>query len=164
MCKLLSEDTQFPYLQPGARERLEAARKFARAQSIVDRFIVSLSETRHCIFPWMGTVACRTLARVIQNSSLESLSSCRISGMAPYYVIVDTPDPWQSADLEKAVFASIQTATGEAELMQSDEEPRLEKYDDFIPGALLRSAFAADRLDLPSLRSAFAPSGQRDQR
>src|SRR6185312_3931554 len=92
MCRLLSEDTQFPYLQPGAHERLESARKFARAQNIIDQFIVSLSETRHCIFPWMGTVACRTLARVIQNSKLESLSSSRISGVAPYYVIIDTAE------------------------------------------------------------------------
>lgn len=164
MRRVLSEDTQFPYLQARASERLESVRKFARAQGLIDQLIVSLSETRHCIFPWMGTVACRTLARVIQNSHLESLRSSRISGMAPYYVIVDTPAPRRSADVENAVSAAIQAATKEAELMQADEEPRLEKYDDFIPGALLRSAFAVDRLDLPSLRSAFAVSGQRDQR
>lgn len=159
MRRVLHEDTQYPYLQAGASERLESVRKFARAQSLIDRFIVSLSETRHCIFPWMGTVACRTLARVIQNSKLESLRSCRISGMAPYYLIIDTTDARRSADIEKAVLAAVQAASGEAELMQADEEPRLEKYDDFISGALLRAAFATDRLDLPGLRSALAPSG-----
>jgi ATP-dependent helicase Lhr and Lhr-like helicase len=75
--------------------------------------------------------------------------------MAPYYLILDTRDPRQSADVVKAVLAAIQAATGEAELMQADEEPRLEKYDDFIPSDLLRVAFATDRLDLLSLRSAF---------
>jgi hypothetical protein len=83
--------------------------------------------------------------------------------MAPYYLIVDTADAMQSADLESAVLAAVQAAAGEAELMQADEEPRLEKYDDFIPGALLRSAFAADRLDLPSLRSVFTLSPQKHQ-
>jgi ATP-dependent Lhr-like helicase len=163
MRRVLSEDTQFAYLQAGASERLESVRKFARVQGLIDRFIVGLSETRHCIFPWIGTVACRTLARVIQNSNLESLRSSRISGMAPYYLIVDTADAMQSADLESAVLAAVQAAAGEAELMQADEEPRLEKYDDFIPGALLRSAFAADRLDLPSLRSVFTLSPQKHQ-
>src|SRR6185437_14380987 len=99
MRRVLSEDTQFPYLQPGARERLESARKFARAQRLVDQLIVSLSETRHCVFPWMGTVACRTLARVVQNSQLEVLRSCRISGMAPYYLIVDTAERSHPTDV-----------------------------------------------------------------
>jgi len=162
MRRVLHEDTQYPYLQAGASGRLETVRKFARAQSLIDRFIVSLSETRHCIFPWMGTVACRTLARVIQNSKLESLRSCRISGMAPYYLIIDTPDARRSADVENAVLAAVQAVSGEAELMQADEEPRLEKYDDFISAALLRAAFATDRLDLPGLRSALAPSGTQN--
>jgi ATP-dependent helicase Lhr and Lhr-like helicase len=160
---VLNEDTQFPYIQTGAGERLESVRKFARTQGLVDRFIVSLSETRHCIFPWVGTVACRTLARVIQNSKLESLRSSRISGMAPYYLIIDTPNGQRSADLENAVLEAVQTATGQAELMQADEEPRLEKYDHFIPSALLRSAFAADRLDLSNLRSMFTLSRRKHQ-
>lgn len=155
MRRVLSEDTQYSYLQPGASERLKSARKFARAQCLIDRFIVSLSKTRHCIFPWMGTVACRTLARVVENSQLEALRSSRISGMAPYYLIVDTRDERQTADVENAVLAAAQAATGEVELMRVDEEPRLEKYDDFIPGAFLRSAFAADRLDLSTLRALF---------
>lgn len=163
MRRVLGEDTQFPYLQPGARERLESARKFARAQALIDRSIVSLSETRHCIFPWMGTVACRTLARVVQNSQLEALRSCRISGMAPYYLMVDTRDARRSTDVANAVFAAVQTITGAAELMQADEEPRLEKYDDFIPGALLRSAFAVDRLDLSTLRALFTVHRQKYQ-
>jgi ATP-dependent helicase Lhr and Lhr-like helicase len=161
MRRVLSEDAQYPYLQAGACERLESARKFSRAHGLIDRFIVNLSETRHCIFPWMGTVACRTLARVIQNSQLESLRSSRISGMAPYYVIVDTLGTNRSADLEDAVLAAVQAATGNLELMQADEEPRLEKYDNFIPGGLLRSAFAADRLDLSALRSLFTVHRQK---
>jgi ATP-dependent helicase Lhr and Lhr-like helicase len=161
--QVLMEDTQYPYLQPGARERLDSARMFARSMGLPNRLVVSLSENQHCILPWVGTVACRTLARVIQSSESESLRSCRISGASPYYLLVDTVGALDSTEVEAAIIASLTATASEMELVQADEEPRLEKYDEFIPGALLRCAFGADRLNLESLRREFMPPGNDRQ-
>jgi ATP-dependent Lhr-like helicase len=38
------------------------------------------------------------------------------------------------------------------DLVASDEAPRLQKYDEFIPNNLLRKAFAGDYLDVSELQ------------
>jgi len=42
------------------------------------------------------------------------------------------------------------------DLLSSAEAPELQKYDEFIPHALLRKAFAIDSLDLGELRQQVA--------
>lgn len=163
MRQVLMENAQYPYLQPKARARLASARKLARSEGLLNRLVVSLAERCHCVLPWMGTVACRTLGRIIQGSKSDGLRSCRISGTPPYYLLLDTSDAMTSVDVERAVLASVNATTSEIELVQSDEEPRLEKYDEFAPGALLRCAFAADRLNLNDLTIALTISANEAQ-
>ena len=153
MKQVLVEDAQYSYLQPGAMERLTSARALARSLFLDKQLVVSLSETRHCLFPWLGTVACRTLARVLQRSQDEKLRSCRVSGLFPYYVLIETSQSISREAMQESIFESIKVPITEMDLISPDEEPRLEKYDEFVSGSLLRCAFAADRLDLQGLRS-----------
>lgn len=96
-------------------------------------------------------------------SKSDGLRSCRVSGTPPYYLLLDTSDPMTSIDVERAVLAAVKATTSEIELVQTDEEPRLEKYDEFVPGALLQCALAADRLNLNDLSIALTISANEAQ-
>lgn len=149
MRRALVEDSHYGYLQNQAAERLQQARDCARAADLGRRIVVPLSGSACCIFPWMGTVVAVTLARCLRILYGKQLDIDNVGGSSPYYLTLNT------AHIERVqqVLTDLQTANISPELLlEKEEAPQFEKYDEFVPDILLRKAFAADRLDVREMQ------------
>ncbi|MCL1473083.1 DEAD/DEAH box helicase [Argonema antarcticum] len=152
MRRVLFEDIEYSYLQNGAKERLKAARQLARNAGLDRSNILSLEGKSCCIFPWMGTVAFRTLERWLNLFGRESLDIRSISGSPPYFLTVKCGQS-KPEDIGEAILSLCKQGIRAEDLVNAQEAPKLQKYDEFIPPNLLRKAFAVDYLDVAELRT-----------
>ena len=157
MREVLREDTEYPYLCEGALKRLRTARAVARATGLCDKPIVHLGGYTWALFPWLGTRSFRTLRKYILTHS----SPYRLSGMeyeGSYYMMfrlegadADGVRFWEDIESNIRDFG-IDTD----ELVGPSETPCFEKYDNFVPGELLRLAYRDDKLRVDEITKDFA--------
>lgn len=145
MRQVLAEDTVYPYLKPNARHRLEVARNLARNTGITEHSLVSLGGYTWCLFPWLGTRSFRTLRKFIaHNSARYKITNIEFEGC--YYLMFKM----ESASDYEFIKGLCETVEREgidkSKLVNVNEMPVFEKYDDFIPAELLRKQYAADKL------------------
>ena len=145
MRQVLLEDTIYPYLQPNAVKRLQDARALVKNTGMDKKNLVRLGGYSYCLFPWLGTRSFRTLKRFIQkNASYFGISA--VESDSCNYMI------FKMEKADENVFLSTLDDLVESrgiitqELVGENENPVFEKYDEFIPAALLRLAYAADKL------------------
>ncbi len=144
MKKVLMEDTDYPYLKPNAKKRLDVARNLARNTGMLEHSIVSLGGYTYCLFPWLGTRSFRTLRKFIQQNSAEfKINNLEFEGCC-YMIFKMECDSRHFIEslCEKVDLYGINCAS----LVKNGELPVFEKYDDHIPGDLLRKAYATDKL------------------
>ena len=67
-------------------------RKLAKDLALDKRVLFQLSDTRYCLFPWMGTTAFRTLERIVRFIGGKHLNITKVTGFTPYYLQFDS-DP-----------------------------------------------------------------------
>ena len=144
MKKVLEEDTEYPYLKQNAKKRLEVARNLARNTGMLEHSIVSLGGYTYCLFPWLGTRSFRTLRKFIQqNAKSYRINNLEFEGCC--YMMFK-----MESDSRQFIEALCQKVDAEgidcASLVSSGELPVFEKYDDYIPGELLRKAYSTDKL------------------
>ncbi len=154
MKKVLFEDTEYSYLMPNAKERLDAARHAARAAHMDSRMLVFLSETSACLFPWLGTRSFRTLRRFL---SLHA-SALGISGIASEgcSYITFKVNPGARASLREKLLRLLKDISMQkTALVGAAELPVFDKYDNYIPADLLREAYIADRLRTDEIEESF---------
>jgi ATP-dependent Lhr-like helicase len=151
MKRVLVEDVEYPYLQNNARERLKITRKLAQDTGLDRNHIIQAKDNTYCIFPWAGTIAYRTLERVINSALREFLDIKSIGGLSPYFISVKLGKSHPEEFYEKITEFCVKDLTPD-ELVAPNEAPRLQKYDEFIPNNLLRKAFINDYLDVLELR------------
>lgn len=145
MRQVLEEDTVYPYLKPNAIKRLNAARTVARKTGMLIEPLVHLGGYTWCLFPFLGTRSFRTLRKYIQKHGAEH----KISGMEyeGCYYMTFKMERGNAYSLIKSLTDRIeQEGIDKEDLISLSENPVFEKYDHFIPGELLRKAYAADRL------------------
>jgi len=152
MRRVLFEDVQYSYLQKGARERLKAARQLAQEANLNTCNILPLEGKTVCIFPWMGTVAYRTLERLLNNCVREQVDIRRISSYAPYFFTLRLGKS-KPEDLQDKIVSLCQQGITAFDLVSIEEVPKLQKYDGFIPGNLLGKAFAVDYFDMNEMKT-----------
>lgn len=150
MRRVLLEDIEYSYLQKNARDRLKKARQLARRINLDN---IVLKNDACYLFPWIGTVAYRTLERVLNYCLREDLEIKSITGMNPYFLKLKGKEITQLYD--------VMTSLGDRSITTQDlvaaaEAPRIQKYDEFIPPVLLRKAFTTDYLDLDELKQCIA--------
>lgn len=148
MKEVLTDHTLYPYLSPGATNRLERARRLARESGLLKRPVVPAGGDSLFILPWVGSKQFRTLERLIKHHLAQHLFIRNVVPMEPYYMVVSG-----RSDAE-TLLREIAGACGrctEEQLLDPDEAPYLGKYDEFVDPLLLRQAFAADGLDLKGL-------------
>jgi len=155
MRQVLLEDVEYAYLQKNALQRLQVARQLAENIGLAEHNILKLTSGSCCIFPWMGTVAYSTLQRLLNSYCRESLAIQSIGGINPYFLNIKLAKDKLPHLYSEIVSLCQQRITNE-DLLSSAEAPELQKYDEFIPHALLRKAFAIDSLDLGELRQQVA--------
>ena len=153
MRRVLAEDTIYPYLKPNAAHRLEVARHLARNTGMLEHSLVHLGGYSWCLFPWLGTRSFRTLRKYIaQNSKDFKLSGLEFEGC--YYMTfrMERGDDYEFIRFlsDKAEREGIDCEA----LVASGELPVFDKYDDYVPGELLRHSYAVDKLraDEPEIR------------
>jgi ATP-dependent Lhr-like helicase len=151
MQRVIFEDIEYSYLQKNAKERLNKARQLAQSYELEKNNVIQLEGKTCCIFPWAGTVAYRTLERLLNFFVRESLDIRSIGGMSPYFITVKLGKNNVKELHEQILYFCNKELTSE-DLVASDEAPRLQKYDEFIPNNLLRKAFAGDYLDVSELQ------------
>ena len=143
---VLSEDTEYPYLNPNAKQRLLNARRIARNSGMTENYAVHLGGYTWCIFPWLGTRSFRAFRKMLAAVALDyGISGIDYEGC--YYIsfrmergnIDDLLSDMQHR-FNRENFSAI-------ELVGGKELPLFEKYDRYVPAELLRSAYAEDRLD-----------------
>jgi len=155
MRQVLFEDVEYSYLQKNALKRLQSVRELARDAGIDKRNILQLEKGKCWIFPWMGTVAYRTLERLLNRFCRESLEISGISGDNPYFLTIKLA-PKKIEYLYSEIVSLCEQRIKNEDLLSDAEAPQLEKYDEFIPYPLLRKAFASNHLDMSELRQQVA--------
>lgn len=144
MKQVLEEDTVYPYLKGNAAHRLAAARAVARNTGMLKTSLVHLGGYSWCLFPWLGTRAMRTLRKYIAQNREEYKISNVESDSCYIMFKMEKNDPKGFLTMldERAKIYGIDTYS----LVGGSEMPVFEKYDGYIPGELLRKAYAEDRL------------------
>ena len=143
MRKILQEDTVYPYLKPNAAHRLAVARHLARNTGVTDHALLHLGGSTWCLFPFLGTRSFRTLRRFLAAHARElGISGIEFEGCC-YITFRMEGD---RDDFLYALAPLLSRGIDCNDLVGASEMPIFDKYDPFIPGDLLRRAYAADRL------------------
>ena len=108
--------------------------------------VVHLGGFSYCIFPWLGTKAFRCYRRMLAKlASRFAISEIEyeVSSYISFRMEKGTPD-----SLLSALYELSGNIKNPISLVGSGECPVYEKFDDLIPAELLRTSYAADKLDL----------------
>ncbi|TLD41918.1 MAG: Helicase domain protein [Candidatus Jettenia ecosi] len=149
--EVLFEDVQYNYLQNQAQERLKEARWLAQNAGLDRDHIFHLGGDTYCIFPWMGSVPFRTLERYLHHLCKSSSVFKIIDRYAPYYFTIKI-EQGGAKDIHKIIMDMGELTPSSEILLDSEETPRFQKYDEFIPPNLLRKAYLTDYLNFKELQ------------
>lgn len=145
MKQVLAEDTDYPYLKPNAKKRLEVARHVARNTGMLDHSIVRLGGYSYCVFPWLGTRSFRTLRKLIQSRKKQfDITGVEYEGC---YFIRFKMSKGNEFELMETLAREAEQGIDAQGLVAGGEVPIFEKYDEYIPAELLRKAYATDKLN-----------------
>ena len=146
MREVLCGDKEYPYLKPNARQRLDVARHVARNAGMGQHSLLSLGGMTWCLFPWLGTRSFRTLRKYIVRHAKEyKITNVEFEGC--YYITFKMDDGVSDYAFIKGLNEHIRReGIDRLSLVSQTEMPVFEKYDPYIPGELLRRAYAEDRL------------------
>ncbi len=144
MQRVLCEDTVYPYLKEGAAHRLLVARHLARNTGLTEHTLLHLGGSTWCLFPFLGTRAFRTLRRFLTaNAHALGVSGIEFEGCRYISFRMEGTREAFLARLRNVCARGIDADA----LVFPSELPLFDKYDAFIPGELLRRAYARDRLE-----------------
>ncbi|MBQ8551774.1 MAG: DEAD/DEAH box helicase [Clostridia bacterium] len=145
MRRILYEDTVYPYLKPNARHRLEIVRNLARNTGMLSHSLVPLGGYTWCLFPWLGTRSFRTLRKfIMQNAARFKITNLEFEGC--YYMMFKMEGSSDYGFIKGLCDIIEREGIDKSKLVNINEMPVFEKYDDYIPAELLRKQYAADKL------------------
>ena len=145
MKRVLAEDTDYPYLKPNAKKRLEVARHVARNTGMLEHSVVRLGGYSYCVFPWLGTRSFRTLRKLIQSRKKRfDITGLEYEGC---YFIRFKMSKGNEFELFESLAQEAEQGIDAQALIAGGEIPIFEKYDEYIPAELLRRAYATDKLN-----------------
>ncbi len=140
--QVLLEDTEFLWLQPNAMRRLAAARRLARNAGLLETCLHKSGEDRCLLLPWSGTREVDTLLQILNRIGLEVRETVR-----PYAMeIIGADSKKVRRHFDRILGDPPDTAMLTAAI-PAEDLPR-DKFDRYVPDALLRAAWAADVLDV----------------
>ncbi|MBR3862744.1 MAG: DEAD/DEAH box helicase [Clostridia bacterium] len=143
MREVLREDTVYPYLKENAAHRLAVARHLARNTGICDRSLLHIGGSSWCLFPWLGTRGFRTLRRILTANARElGISGIEYDGCCYLKFHLEGDGRRFVEQLAGIAQRGVQAQA----LVFPSEMPVFDKFDALLPPALLRSAYATDRL------------------
>lgn len=144
MRRVLDEDQDYGYLQKRAIIRLNEARHLARNSDLTEKLILPLGGSRFMLLPWQGTQVVDTMSLLLGYAGIP----VRDAGK-PRYLEVDATNLKMLRDRMKALVQDVPPS--EALIAKLPVQAiQVNKYDRYVPEDLLRTAYALDRLDVPS--------------
>ena len=150
MYHVLAEDKSYPYLMRHAVCRLKDAREIFIKSGIKNSPLVNLGGKMWALFPWLGSYAFLALERFLKLRCAELLGLKGLSPCRPYYMQFT-----MQASAEEFFGIVKEEAEKEfdpIELVYPDEVPVFEKYDEYVPGELIRKGFANGVLDVKTMK------------
>lgn len=155
---VLEDDRIYPYLQKGAKVRLNEARYLAKNAGIDKYNMVSLGGRTVCIFPWAGSVEFCTVLMLLRKFMGDRIDLKSLGGFRPYYIICKLTNG-SCEDLLRDFRDLLHNEIDLLSILSDDEVMELKrgydykppKYDEFIPIYLQKKALIADYIDLISL-------------
>ncbi len=151
---VLGEDKNYPYLMRHAVCRLAYARKTFLNAGIASKPLVSLGGKMWVLFPWLGSYAFIALERFLKLKCAKRLGLKGLSPARPYYLQF----MMQAAEEEfyKVVSEEASKDFDPMDLLYPAENPVFEKYDEYVPGELVRKGFAYGVLDIAGMKKRVA--------
>ena len=152
MHRVLCEEKQYPYLMPHAVCRLADARETFRKSRMSERPLVHLGGKMWALFPWVGTYAFLAMERFLKLRCGKRLGLKGLQSSRPYYMQFTM----QAGEMEFYDIALEEAAADfdPLELVYPREVPVFEKYDEYVPEALVRKGFAHGVLDVNEMKRA----------
>ncbi|MBQ6020768.1 MAG: DEAD/DEAH box helicase [Clostridia bacterium] len=151
MFRVLREDVHYPYLMPHAVCRLADARDTFRKSLMSARPLVPLGGKMWALFPWIGTYAFLALERFLKLRCARRLGLRGLESSRPYYMQFTMQA--SEAEFYEIVCEEAQKEFDPQELVYPKEVPVFEKYDEYVPPALVRKGFACGVLDVDGMKT-----------
>ncbi len=150
MRAVLEEETQYPYLMRHAVCRLAEAREVYQRSGMAEKPLISLGGKMWALFPWLGSYAFLALERFLKIRCGRRLGLKGLNPARPYSLQF-------TMQVGEAEFYRILAEEAEQdfdpmELVYPKEVPVFEKYDEFVPEALIRKGFALGVLDIEGMK------------
>ncbi len=152
MRQVLREDRQYPYLMKNAVARLEQARFTAAHSGVGEMPLINLGGNMWCLLPWVGTYPFLALERFLKIKCGDRLGLKNMDSARPYYMQFTMKA--DAGEFFRVVSEEIRKPIDPLELVYPKELPLFDKYDEYLPEALVRKGFAYGVLDLDGLREA----------
>ncbi len=161
MRQVLREERQYPYLMKNAVARLEQARFTAVRSGTGEHPMIHLGGNMWCLLPWVGTYTFLTMERFLKIKCGERLGLRNLDSARPYYMQFTMKA--EEKTFFRVITEEIQKPIDPLELVYPKELPLFNKYDEYLPEALVRKGFALGVLDLDGLRETILSwsAGQR---
>lgn len=135
----------YAFLGENAKQRLENARCVAKNAGMDKKLLVFIGGQSYVLFPWLGTRPFRTLRRFMKKYASE-LGISDIQSQGCCYITFKAKGD-AGINFLPNVRAILERDGLDTEALVSDGEcPVFDKYDEYIPPELLRTAYAVDRL------------------
>ena len=150
MREALRERQTYPYLMQHAFWRLRDAREIFEKAGMGDRSLVPLGGKMWALFPWIGTYAFLALERFLRIRCAKRLGLRGFHSARPYYMqfTIEVGEE----DFYKIVKEEAESGIDPMELLYEKEVPVFEKYDEYVPGELVRRGFAYGVLDTQGMK------------
>ena len=150
MRQILFEEKIYPYLQPGAAERIQQVRTLARELEMDKRALFQLAGHKFVLLPWTGSISFRTIRRILELHS-EELGIRSISEQSPYFFLFEAEDQSRES-LKLEIKKLCNRIKSPNELIKEDEIFVWRKFDQYIPTALQQQTLMDDYLDLGEVK------------
>ena len=150
MRAVLEEETQYPYLMRHAVCRLTEAREVYQKSGMAEKPLISLGGKMWALFPWLGSYAFLALERFLKIRCGRRLGLKGLNPARPYslqFTMQVSEEEFYRITAEEA-----EQDFDPMELVYPKEVPVFEKYDEFVPEALIRKGFALGVLDIAGMK------------
>ncbi len=151
MRELLRENTVYPYLMKNAVARLGEARHIAVNSGLTEEPLICLGGDMWCLFPWLGTYAFLALERFIKIRCAPSLGLSALDASRPYFILFKMKAG--KDDFFRVLGEMEQQPLDPMELIYKGEVPLFEKYDEFLPEALVKKGFSYGILGIDEMKA-----------
>ena len=148
---VLTEQRSYPYLMRHAVCRLKDARDTFLNAGAADRPLISLGGKMWALFPWLGSYAFIALERFLKVRCASRLGLKGLSPSRPYYMQFTMNV--DELTFYNIVLEEVKKPFEPLELVYPKENPVFEKYDEYVPEALVRKSFAYGVLDVSGMKA-----------